>query len=396
MLDFCEVIVDCEHKTAPTQPTGFPSIRTPNVGRGRLILNGVNHVSQETYEEWTRREVPRSGDLILAREAPAGNIAMIPKNLQVCLGQRTVLIRANADLIEPSYLLYLLLEEKMQSKLLSYGSGATVAHVNMSDIRALELPELPSRKTQERIAEILSAYDDLIENNTRRIKILEEMAKLIYREWFVEFKAPGVKLRKATAEEKKVTGKDVFPEGWELRNLFDIAEVIYGYPFKGDKFSSEKIGKPVIRIRNLKNQSSEIFTTESAQERHELLNGDILVGMDGDFSVVTWAGGSAYQNQRIVKFRPKEATPAQYLALSLEKPIHFFDSTVTGTTVAHLSDEDLRSVSIVLPSSQVMQSVRRLFDDIYQLKINLFVSNANLRQTRDLLLPKLVSGEVEV
>jgi len=91
--DVCELIIDCEHKTAPIQETGYPSIRTPNIGKGRLILENVNRVSEETYKEWTKRAVPQTEDIILAREAPVGNAAIIPKNLKVCLGQRTVLIR---------------------------------------------------------------------------------------------------------------------------------------------------------------------------------------------------------------------------------------------------------------------------------------------------------------
>ena len=91
--DYCELIVDCEHKTAPTQDTGFPSIRTPNIGKGRLLLEGVNRVSEETYKLWTQRAIPQTNDLILAREAPVGNVAIIPDGQQVCLGQRTVLIR---------------------------------------------------------------------------------------------------------------------------------------------------------------------------------------------------------------------------------------------------------------------------------------------------------------
>jgi len=105
--------------------------------------------------------------------------------------------------------------------------AAAVPGVNRNDLHTLKV-SIPFLPTQQRIASILSAYDDLIENNTRRIKILEEMAKLIYREWFVEFKAPGVKLRKATIEEKKVTGKDQFPEGWEVKNFGDIFSVKYG------------------------------------------------------------------------------------------------------------------------------------------------------------------------
>ena len=97
----CALIVDCEHKTAPTQEHGYPSIRTPNVGKGKLILEEVNRVSEETYTAWTRRAIPLPGDLILAREAPAGNVAVIPDGVKVCLGQRTVLIRPRREVFEP-------------------------------------------------------------------------------------------------------------------------------------------------------------------------------------------------------------------------------------------------------------------------------------------------------
>ena len=108
LLDICELIVDCEHKTAPTQERGYPSIRTPNIGRGRFILEGVNRVSEETYQLWSRRAVPQPGDLIMAREAPVGNVAMIPPGLQPCLGQRTLLIRPDHSKVDPSFLNYLL------------------------------------------------------------------------------------------------------------------------------------------------------------------------------------------------------------------------------------------------------------------------------------------------
>src|SRR5688500_9809730 len=97
LREICERIVDCEHKAAPTQPHGYPSIRTPNIGRGRFILEGGNRGSEDTYRQWTRRAVPKPGDLIMAREAPVGNVALIPHGLQPCLGQRTPLIRPNRE-----------------------------------------------------------------------------------------------------------------------------------------------------------------------------------------------------------------------------------------------------------------------------------------------------------
>src|SRR5438874_11289153 len=123
LKDLCELIVDCEHKTAPTQDTGYASIRTPNIGRGRLLLDGVNRVSEETYTSWTQREVPRPDDLILAREAPIGNVAIIPPGLKVCLGQRTVLIRPNREKVNAQYLTYLLLGDEVQGRIQSRSNG---------------------------------------------------------------------------------------------------------------------------------------------------------------------------------------------------------------------------------------------------------------------------------
>ena len=139
-----DLIIDCEHKTAPTQEVGIPSIRTPNIGKGHLILDKVNRVSEETYKLWTRRGQPDSGDLILAREAPAGNVGVIPNGQKVCLGQRTVLIRPKKEIIDSQYLAFLLLHPIMQDRLLAHSTGATVQHVNMKDIRNLSISDLPS------------------------------------------------------------------------------------------------------------------------------------------------------------------------------------------------------------------------------------------------------------
>lgn len=141
--DLCDLIVDCEHKTAPLSQSDIASIRTPNIGKGRLVLDGVNTVSEEVYRLWSRRAVPAPGDLILAREAPAGNVGVIPEGLRCVLGQRTVLIRPKASKIHSDFLALYLLNTKTQRRLLSHSTGATVQHVNMKDIRALPIETLP-------------------------------------------------------------------------------------------------------------------------------------------------------------------------------------------------------------------------------------------------------------
>jgi type I restriction enzyme, S subunit len=148
LLCITDLIIDCEHKTAPTQEEGIPSIRTPNIGKGYLIFDDVYRVSEETYKLWTRRGKPEPGDLILAREAPAGNVGVIPPGAKVCLGQRTVLIRPKKQIIDSHYLAFLLLHPIVQKRLLDKSTGATVQHVNMKDIRALSMSELPSIQVQ--------------------------------------------------------------------------------------------------------------------------------------------------------------------------------------------------------------------------------------------------------
>ncbi|WP_324171884.1 restriction endonuclease subunit S [Sulfurimonas sp.] len=184
----CDLIVDCEHKTAPIQETGYPSIRTPNIGQGILLLNKVNKVSEETYKEWTRRAMPQADDLILAREAPAGNIAVIPKNIKVCLGQRTVLIRPKKEKFISKYLAFLILSKDVQKKLLSHSKGATVEHINMKDIRAFKIYNLPTIDKQLRIIKKIESTQKQTKKlesiYTQKLGDLEELKKSILQKAF--------------------------------------------------------------------------------------------------------------------------------------------------------------------------------------------------------------------
>jgi len=188
LADLCELIVDCEHKTAPTQEEGIPSIRTPNIGKGELLLEGVHRVSEKTYREWTRRAEPLPGDLIFAREAPAGNVAVVPPNLKVCLGQRTVLIRPNRSVFQPQFLALALLQPHMQQRLLDHSRGATVQHVNMKDIRALELEAVPSLTVQRAIvAKVSQSSQDtkqLVSLYERKLAALDELKKSLLHQAF--------------------------------------------------------------------------------------------------------------------------------------------------------------------------------------------------------------------
>ena len=166
LSDVCTKISDCPHSTAVDEGKGHPLLRTPNIGKGVLLLDGVHRVSDAVYEQRTARAVPEKGDLVLAREAPAGNVAIIDTDERVCLGQRTVLLKVDKEKADPRFLAYYLLSPKSQYALLGTANGATVAHVNMSTIARVPV-ELPSLEKQKEVAQILEVIDSKIECNKR-------------------------------------------------------------------------------------------------------------------------------------------------------------------------------------------------------------------------------------
>ena len=166
LSDVCTKISDCPHSTAVDEGKGHPLLRTPNIGKGVLLLDGVHRVSDAVYEQRTARAVPEKGDLVLAREAPAGNVAIIDTDERVCLGQRTVLLKVDKEKADPRFLAYYLLSPKSQYALLGTANGATVAHANMSTITRVPV-ELPSLEKQKEVAQILEVIDSKIECNNR-------------------------------------------------------------------------------------------------------------------------------------------------------------------------------------------------------------------------------------
>ena len=373
LLDLCQSIVDCEHKTAPTEAEGYPSIRTPNIGRGRFILDRVNRVSEETYRAWTKRATPQCGDLIMAREAPVGNVALVPQGLTPCLGQRTLLIRPEHSKVDAAYLTYLLLSPQIQSLIRAKTNGATVAHLNMKDVRELNLPPLPAVSEQRRIATILSAYDDLIENCERRIRVLDEMARALYREWFVLFRYPG---HEKTPLVDSPLGR--IPKGWDVRRLGEVVELHYGKALKAENRRGGKV--PVFASSGLVGSHDESLVTGPG----------IILGRKGNVGSLFWCESDFFV-----------IDTAYYVTSELPLRFVFFDlqdkNFINGdAAVPGLSRQQAYALVTVVPPVALLNRFRDLVDG-FLLPAGLLKHQAeNLRQTRDLLLPRLLSGQLSV
>lgn len=370
--DIC-TIIDCEHKTAPTQESGIPLIRTPNVGRGVLLLNNVQYISDRIYALWSRRALPRAGDLIMAREAPVGNVAIIPIDAKVCLGQRTVLIRVKDRSVNASYLNYLLNSPAMNAYLRLLANGATVGHLNVSDIRRLALPLLPSEKVQNKIAAILSAYDDLIENNKRRIALLEKMAEEIYREWFVRMRFPG--------HERTKFVKGV-PEGWERRKFGDFCNLKRGYDLPDTQVDAGPF--PVIASTSVKTFHSK-FKVEPPV---------ITTGRSGSLGKVLLINARAWPLNTTLYVQDLCGNSPFLIFYTLKNmKLENFNA---GAGVPTLNRNHLNGIPMAVPAKSLQDRFDGLISSTYALKENFTKAQDSLTRSRNLLLPRLISGKLSV
>ena len=260
--------------------------------------------------------------------------------------------------------------------------GTAQDNLSWQKLSTIKFPA-PPIEIQSRIADILSAYDDLIENNRKQIKLLEEAAQRLYKEWFVDLRFPGY-------EHTKIV--DGVPEGWKKERLINIADVQYGYAFDGSQFNSKKLGTPIIRIRNIPESQTEDYTTEVADPQYMVYNGDIVVGMDGEFHINSWAGDTAYLVQRTCRIKPLNADLNGFLLWAIHGPIKYFEKTVVGATVAHLGKKHIDTIQILVPSEKFYLPFKTIFDK----RLLLMNENKKLKEAREHLLPKLMNGEVKV
>ena len=347
------------------------------------------------YKQRIQRGAPRANDLIFAREAPAGNVALVQENQTVCLGQRTVLIRPNVQKVNPQYLVYYLLSPKPQYELLGTANGATVAHVNLPAIRNLKI-ELPEKSVQDKIGTILVTYDDLIENNQKQIKLLEEAAQRLYKEWFVNLRFPG-------HENTKIV--DGVPEGWQYEKLGDLVKTTSGGTPSRRK-SEYYVNGNIRWIKTKELNDRFIFETEEHITEDAVKNSSAKVLPEGALIVAMYGatigkiGITAAEmacNQACCAFISfDDMISKEYLYCWLMDNREYLVSQGKGAAQSNLSQEMIRNFSLLCPDKKVIKIFTEIVTTMLENKRVLENKILMLSEARDDLLPKLMSGEVEV
>ncbi len=338
----------------------------------------------------------KAGDFLivmtdLTQNAPIlGSPAFIPEDDRYLHNQRLgKVIELKEGTMERCFLYHLLNSDGVRAQIKASATGATVRHTAPDRIYAVEV-EVPPLLTQRKIAAILSAYDDLIENNLRRIKILEEMAQLVYHEWFVNFRFPGhEKVRMVDSE------LGMIPEWWEVRTLGNFCHITMGQSPKSEFYNTDGKGLPFHQGVTHFGQRFPTDRVYCSIQNRIAERGDIL------FSVRAPVGRINVANKKIVIGRGLCAirSNSNYHWFVLHQLRELFkeeDTMGGGTIFKAVTKDDMHRIKVVMP----VETRIRLFEEIAQpiaAEVEVLTDkNANLRQTRDLLLPKLISGEMDV
>lgn len=367
--------------------TGFPFLTFSNVFNNWFLPDQLESLVQTTDKERDACSI-KAGDVFITRTSETmdelGMSSVALKDYpDATYNGFTKRLRPVTDRVNPRYIGYYLRTPKFRGQFMAFSTMTTRASLANNDLLNMEV-ELPSMEIQHHIATILSRYDSLIENYQKQIKLLEEAAQRLYKEWFIDLHFPG---------HENTNIIDGVPEGWEKKKLIDLVNVQYGYAFDGHLFNSKGEGTPIVRIRNIPDGYTNDYTTEEANESYIVNDGDLLIGMDGIFHINTWCGGKAYLVQRACSFRPKDVSMKGFILQAIFEPIKFFENTVVGATVAHLGKKHIDSIELLVSNNDKMyKPFEKMFNERQTLKSQLRL----LTEARDRLLPKLMNCEINV
>ena len=376
LIDIVELIGGGTPKTSKAEYWGgninWLSVKDFN-NENRYVYSTEKTITEEGLNN-SSTKLLRKDDIIISARGTVGELAMIPFPMafnQSCYG-----IRAK-DGINSTFLYYLIKHSVRKLKAMTHGSVFdTITRDTFANIEVA----IPDIETQQRVAKMLADIDDKVENNQRINNNLFEQMQALYKAWFVDFEPFG----------------GVRPSNWNGTNIYAIANIIYGAPFASKLFNTDGLGKPIIRIRDLKEQAFVTFTTEEHPKGHLIQPGDIVVGMDGEFRPYIWGNEPAWLNQRVCIFESNRPQGKAFVLYTIKPLLNKIEQTQVATTVIHIGKKDFDAFEIILPDEATLDSFDSITAPMIEQIVNNRLQNKRLAVLRDTLLPKLMSGELDV
>ncbi len=418
LRELCSLIVDCPHSTPVWTDTGYIVIRNQNIKNGRLDLSAPSFTDAEHFIQRTRRAKPTAGDIIFTREAPMGEVCMIPSGLECCVGQRQVLLRPNPTVVDGRFLLFALQSPQVQHEISwSEGTGSTVSNVRIPVLEALRVPTPPLQQQRE-IGEVLGVLDDRIDLLRQTNATLEAIAQAVFKSWFIDFdpvraKAEGREpegMDAATAAlfpaEFEESALSMIPKGWAVAPIGDLVEtaggatpdtknLMFWEPAVHHWTSPKDLSGATSPV--LLNTERKISPAGLAKISAGLLpTGSLLMSSRAPIGYLTLTQIPVAINQGYIAIPPGGQLPPLYLYFWCKANMDGIKGRANGSTFMEISKRAFRPIPALLPPSQVIDNFVSLVEVIFgRLVANERQAHA-LKELRDVLLPRLISGKLRI
>ena len=374
-----------------------PYLGNDNVQWGGI---GLSEVKEMRFKESELAKFAlRSGDLLVCEGGDPGRCAIWNSDEEMYYQKALHRVRAHEGVLDNWYLYYFLVHIGSTQEIRQYYTGgATIKHLPAAALNRVKVRD-PDLSTQKRIVGVLSVYDELIENNRRQIKLLEEAAQRLYKEWFIDLKFPGHETTPIV---------DGLPEGWKRGTLLTLVDVVRGCSYSSDEIIQGE--KTLINLGNLTPFGGFRFGYEKpfsgkSRENQLVAKGDVVmglteqaIGLAGYAALLPTVPDGSVISADLVKIAPKQGVPAEfvYALLRFGRLSELISPLANGTKIKHLRPQSLSRVTTQIPSIELMQRYAAVVCPAYE-QIDVCQQQvAAAREARDRLLPKLMSGEIEV
>lgn len=372
--DCCYSISDGDHQPPPKAQQGIPFVTISNINSmNQLDFSDTMFVPKEYYQSLDEKRKVRKGDVLYSVVGSFGIPVLIKEERPFVFQRHIAILRPKEDIVDSGFLFYTMLNRDFYAKADAVAIGAAQRTVSLGSLRNIKI-DVPSLESQKHITDILSAYDDLIENNQKQIKLLEEAAQRLYKEWFVDLRFPG-------HENTKIV--DGVPEEWRKFPLEEIAPVVTGkkdanYGDKGGNYPFFTCSQETIKAPGYSFDTSAV----------------ILAG-NGDFNVKLYRGKfEAYQRTYVLA--PFDHSNLFNLYFTVQDNMEALAKGASGSTIKFLTKGMLQKILVLTADKKILDKFNDYEENIQQKVEALKKQVEDLTEIRNRLLPKLMSGEVEV
>ena len=407
LQELCTDIVDCLHSTPDWKNEGIRVVRNFNLKNGNIDFSDGYYVDESTYLKRVQRAMPEAGDIIISREAPVGSVGIVPQNLKCCLGQRLVLLKVDKSKCDPTYLLFVLMSEFVQTQLKRFaGMGSTVGNLCIPDLKEVIIPMID--RNQVKIAKFLESINKKIMLNGLINDNLEHQLKMLYDYWFTQFDFPDENGKPYRASGGKMVWNEELkrdiPEGWDVESIFsnrlsslikpgvevfDTKMYIATADVKGSTLSLETMVDYENRESRANMQpsvNSIWFAKMKNSVKHLYLNKEMFPIISNAI-LSTGFNGLQCSEQSF-----------EYIASYITSP--YFESRkdilAHGATQEAVNNDDLKKIYILVPNDRTLYFYHQTTQPIYAQISKNICENKDLEQYREWILPALINSQVVV